>query len=205
MDTELKIITAPTVLPVSIAEAKRHLGVSEDAFDLEIESLIKAACNQLMRRSGIALTSARYQYSLENWPVCTKLQIPYPPLTTLVSVEYKDENGTHQTIDSADYVVVQNDGVEAWITPAYEQSWPTTGRLGEIDSIRITYDAGTDDLDLIPPEAKLFIRQWVASKFDSPDGTLDAGVQLWQDDSQRGINSLVRSLSTGVYIAISPY
>lgn len=196
MRATLRVVTPPKVLPLSLAQAKRHLGLSSDDHDTDLESLIRAAANELIKRSGIALTKTTFAYSIPCWPG-EAIELPYPPLVSIATVNYRDFDGVVQELVASKYQLEQPTNQPARITRAVNEVWPSV-QAGRIDGVVVTYDAGTDDLEQIPPEASTFLRHWVRQRFDNPDGTVEP---LARD----GLSSLARSLWTGSYIDVSPY
>lgn len=189
-----RVIT-PGSLPVSLAEVKRHLGLSSDEHDLDVELLIKSAANELVRRAGIALTTTRIEVALQCFPPSGLIELPYPPLSSIVSVVYRDTDDVEQTLTSVDYQLDQPDGVPAKLYPATDTEWPTV-KDDRFDAVKITFDAGVASADNVSPEARLFIKHRCRAWFDNPDG--DAF-------ETRAIDSLVRSLWVGNYAGIQAY
>jgi hypothetical protein len=66
------------------------------------------------------------------------IDVPLPPLQTLVSVQYKDFSGAIQTVDPATYNVSL--GTPARIQPAYSRIWPISQPV--IDSVQIHFVSG---------------------------------------------------------------
>ena len=192
----LNRITPANVLPVSLADAKRYLGVSSDDRDLDVETLVRAAANVLVNRTGRALTQVSLQLAFERWP-CNVIELPYtPPLGAITAIQYWDSDGVQQTV--ATYQLAQPMGVPAVIRPAAGgYFWPTNLADDRLNAITIDYTAGSDDLDLIPDEARLFILEWCRWRMDHPDGEAMS--------SGRGLDTLARSLWVGDYVGLSAY
>lgn len=91
--TTLRVITAPANPTVSTATAKLFLRVDHDADDTLIASLVKAASEKgesLARRAFITQT---LEMTVDEWPTDSILTVLRPPLQSVTSVKYTDENG----------------------------------------------------------------------------------------------------------------
>jgi uncharacterized phiE125 gp8 family phage protein len=147
----LRVITPPSVEPVTLAEAKQHLRVDTDADDALIASLVSAAreeCEHLLER---ALAPQTLQLLLDEWPVA--IQLPKPPLVSVTSVEYVDPTGALVVLPGSQYALDQ--GQEpSWLLPAIDVDWPETAQFANV--VRVEYVAGYEAADCPP-----LIKQWI--------------------------------------------
>ena len=156
----LKVITAPTVEPVTLATAKLHARVEIDDDDDLIESYISAARQRAEHLTERALAPATFCLYLDAFPA-DGIQIPRPPINAITSVQYVDGAGDLQTVDSADYAL--DDAQEpAWVLPAYGYTWPTT--LDVANAVRVTFTAGYT-ADACPAQIKAYILAVVAAMY----------------------------------------
>lgn len=136
-----RLVTPPTVEPVSLDEAKEHLRVLSDDTDAEIESMIVAA--RQMVESGESwslersLITTTWRVVLDRFPKC--IELPRPPLISVSSITYVDTNGTTQTLSPSLYQV-DSHNEPGRIVPAYGQVWPVT--RDQINAVTVTYTAG---------------------------------------------------------------
>jgi len=98
----VRVITAPTVEPVSTETAKLHLRVDGSADDTLIASYIKSAREKGEAVSRRAFITQTLEVILDAWPD-DLLSLPRPPLQSVTSVKYLDENGVEATW--TDYLV----------------------------------------------------------------------------------------------------
>lgn len=99
----LRLITAPSAEPVSLETAKLHLRVDYSTDDTLIASYIKTARELgegLARRSFVTET---WELVQDDFPADGILKLPRPPLQSVSSVKYLDENAVEYTW--TDYVV----------------------------------------------------------------------------------------------------
>lgn len=150
-----KIVRSPVGEPVSLAEAKLHLRVTDNSQDALISSLISSAriaCEMITRQQ---LLHARWKLVLDRFPMAgigTPLPfandvnvpgyatfLPHAPLVDIVSINYLDMNGSMQVCDPAIYCV--NDAMmPAIVACAFGQIWPIP--LPQIGAVSFTYNAG---------------------------------------------------------------
>jgi len=144
----LKQTSAPSVEPVTTAEAKSHLRVDISDDDTLIAELIKAArqlAEAFTRRQFITAT-----YELKTNELAEIIALPRPPLQSVTSIKYVDTSGDTQTASSSLY------GVDTHAEPgriilAHGQTWPTV--RDEENAVTITYKAGYGDAGSDVPEA----------------------------------------------------
>lgn len=145
----LKLITAPTVEPITLAEARLHLKLTATGSpashpdDSIVTSLITVARELLdgqAGRLGRCLVPQTWEYALDDFPA-NEIRLPLPPLIGVTSIKYDDEDGVEQTVDAADYVVDGDDAIQAaWILPLSTVTWPDT--LDSVNTVRIRFTAG---------------------------------------------------------------
>jgi uncharacterized phiE125 gp8 family phage protein len=134
---DYKVTTAPTHEPVSLAETKRHLRVSDTDSDTLIKTLIASAhrwCEQYQNKAWLYQT---IQIKLDRF--ANKMVLPAPPLISVDSITYIDINGVEQTLASTVYDV-DTTSEPGMITLAYNQSWPSV--RSQHHAITITIKAG---------------------------------------------------------------
>lgn len=145
----------PVGEPVSLAEAKLHLRVTESSQDTLISMLISAARIACETKTRQQLLHARWQLVLDRFPMAgmgTPLpfahdvnipgyaaMLPHAPYVDMYQVTYLDMNGTLQVCDPSVYVI-NNAMTPAICAVAFGQIWPIP--LPQIGAVQFTYDAG---------------------------------------------------------------
>ena len=146
----LKIITAPATEPVALIEAKLHLRVDHSTEDALITALISAAreeCEHLLERT---IAEQTLELAIDEFPA-NGIKLPRPPVISITSVTYVDEDGVSQTMASGDYYL-DDAQAPAWLLPVYDTEWP--GTRAEANAVKVRYVAGYADC----PE---LIRAWI--------------------------------------------
>lgn len=181
-----KLITAPTVEPLTLAEAKAHMRVTISAEDALITSLIVAARDLCERETGRALLAQTWELSLDGFT--DTMPLGRAPVQSIISVEYTDANGAEQTLASTEYVLDNASNYCARVVIAANKTWPNV-QSGSINNVRIRYVAGYTDAAAVPQALKqwmlLQISHWyrnresvnignITSKLDFVDNLLNA-------------------------------
>lgn len=155
----LHLITAPSVEPVTLAEAKAYLRVDSDLTedDALIGMMIKAA-----RQHGETLTQRSFitqswRLTLDGEP-CGPVRLERGPVSAVTSIQYLDMAGALQTITNPaapEWAIVLA-GEDARLGVGFGQVWPQV--LPQIGSVRINYTSGYGANGAAVPEV---IRNWM--------------------------------------------
>ena len=101
----LVINSAPSVEPLTTAEAKAHLRVDGTAEDAYIDECVTDARGTIEELTGRALITQTWDLWLDGWPAFGVITLPRPPLQSVTSVVYYDTDDTEATLSSANYLV----------------------------------------------------------------------------------------------------
>lgn len=138
----LALVTAPTIEPVTLAEAKAHLRITVDDENGLIQTLIGAARQYVETATHRALLQQTWDDKRDAFP-CGDIVLPLAPVTSVTSVSYVDQNGDTQVWSSALYdtdLPVGPQAAKARITPGYGEIYPIT--RAEINAVTIRFVAG---------------------------------------------------------------
>jgi uncharacterized phiE125 gp8 family phage protein len=137
----LYLVTAPTVQPLSLSEAKLHLKVETTAEDALIEGLIRAATDHCETFTGRALCRQTWDDKRESFPAGT-IWLAKPPVVSVTSVTYLDGNGDSQVWATDQYGADLPAGPQAQrgrIYPAHAINYPTTRDIPNAVTIRAVH------------------------------------------------------------------
>lgn len=169
---------APATEPVTLAEAKAHLRVTESDDDTYITTLTEAAreyCENYVKRQFVTAT---YTLTMDAFPLSGgAIQIPRPPLQSVTSITYTDTAGDGQTWSSTEYSV---DAPGAWVgrvVEANSESYPST--LDELASVVVTFVAGYGAAAAVPSALKqailILVSHWYCNREPVVIGTIVSG------------------------------
>lgn len=137
---KLLLVTAPTVEPVSTADMRTHLRITQTNDNDYIDTLVKAAREACEEYQFRRLINSTWDWKLDGFPGVTgEFSIPYPPLSSVTSITYTDTAGDSQTVTAADYTV-DTTSEPGRIVPAYSKTWPTART--HINVVTVRYVAG---------------------------------------------------------------
>lgn len=146
-------ITPPSLMPVSLAEAKAALridGTDEDALVTRYIAVATAALDGADGLLGRALITSTWKLSLDAFPL-GPIALPLPPTQAVTSITYLDTSGAQQTLSPSLYTVRgigEPDGATIHRTPG--AAWPAT--LGLPVSVAVSFRCGYGDAATDVPE-----------------------------------------------------
>lgn len=164
--------------PITVAEAKSHLRVTTSTDDTLIGLQLVAArllAEEFLQRRMITQTWELY---LDSFPCGREISMPYPPLISVQSVNYKDPvSGDYVAWDSANYLV-DNKSEPGRIAMAPSVSaWPQI-QLNSINAVKIAFTCGYADAAAVPRNIvgaiKLYLGDLNENREDSIVGTIVA-------------------------------
>jgi uncharacterized phiE125 gp8 family phage protein len=168
-------VSGPEVEPVTAYDAYSHLRLVEDDSEKDYaEALVAVAREYVEQRNGIATTEQVWEMSLDGWwedPIA----VPYPPLVTIQSVKYTDQDGNEQTLDPANYRVVPGEPVAflAWSANSVRPA-----KRDEIGSVRVRFLAGRADPNSVPKSIRQGILLLVGTWFENREGVSMAAAPM---------------------------
>jgi len=143
----LSLKTAPTVEPFTTEEAKTHLRISTLDEDTYIDRLIKAARVRTESVTSRALLNQTWNYYMDSFP--SRIQLPRPPLGSVTSVKYVDQDGVEQTLSNTLYTV-DTSAEPGLVYMNYNGSWPDVRVFDK--AINVEYVAGYGAASTAVPE-----------------------------------------------------
>lgn len=102
VSSALRLVTAPTAEPITLAQAKLFLRVEHTADDEAITRAISAARQQAETYLRIALLPQTWDYVVANAYMET-ICLPYGPAQSITSVTQTNEAGSTTTVNAANY------------------------------------------------------------------------------------------------------
>lgn len=167
------LVTAPASEPVSLAEAKLHLRVDATDEDTLITALITAARQLVEEETWRALVTQTWDYVADEWPAGDSIALPRPPLQSVTSITYIDEDGVTQTMPAADYIV---DTYQHRVVLAEDAEWPSAD-LYPTAAVRVRYVAGYGAASAVPGPIKAAMLLLIGHLFENREAVASgAGV-----------------------------
>lgn len=157
-------VTEPSEEPITLADAKLHLRVDHLDDDLLITSLITAAREYVELVTVRALMTQTWELRLNNWPG-SPVELPFPPLASVVSIVYTKEDGTTATVATSVYAL-DTTGVPGRVFLKPDQSWPSDA-LYPVNAICIQYTAGWSAAAAVPEMIKAAMKLYLGSLYEN--------------------------------------
>ena len=186
MEYALELVSAPEIEPVTLAEAKLHLGEFDDVttHDDEISELVTAAREWAEKFTGRALIDQTWRITFGDSvsvdrvgePACsctrseqrgTQVYLRRAPAISIVSFKAVDAEGTETDVDAANFELREADGNWPRVVAKNGAAWST----GEY---RITFRAGyanrdvspADGAEVVPARFKQAMKIWIEAHYD---------------------------------------
>lgn len=140
---EVVLSTAPTGEVITLDEAKAHMVVEHTDDDSLIRSLIQMSVDHAESITNRRFLTQTWIAYLEDFPDADEIILPYGQLQSVTSVQYRDDDGDWQTMDTDEYVVdtVREPGR---VVLADGEIWPTDTLYPGM-SVKVTFVCGYGD------------------------------------------------------------
>lgn len=163
----LRLTVEPAQEPITTAEAKAHLRVSHSSDDTLIDALVTAARKVAENELGRSLLTQTWVKTLDGFQ--DAIELPYPPIQAVSSIDYVDDDGATQRLSSSSYAV-DISSEPGWIMPAYGYDWPSTRE--EINAVTVTYTAGYASAADVPQPIKHWILLMVGHYYENREASV---------------------------------
>lgn len=162
------IITQPTAEPITLAEAKLQLRVTDNVQDTQIGLCISAAREHLELILGRSIMPQTREVVLNAFPdaLDREIALAWPPVVSVASVIYMDAlTNTATTLASSAYVLDNaSDYNNAYLVLLPGQDWPKTQDTP--NAVRVRYTAGYADAASVPAAIKMWLLLAIEHLFD---------------------------------------
>lgn len=158
--------------PVSLEEMRAHARIDDDFTedDTMLEGLVAAARIHIENHTGRAFVEQTWEFRCDCFPAADgAMYLPRPPLISVETIAYIDENGDEQElVEDVDFVV-DSKSHPARIAPAFGKSWPAT--RDQIHAVLVTAICGYGEAADVPETLKLAIKLLALHFYERPAET----------------------------------
>ena len=176
-----RLITGPTIEPVSLADFKLHARIDGTDEDAILPLYIRAARSECEQRlGGRSLLTQTWETVLDRWPDDDDISLDWGPVQSITSVNYRDTAGSLQTVPGSVYAL-DSVGNPAWVVLQPGQSWPIAGDFA--NAIAVRYVTGVATAAEVPDDLKAWILLAAAHLYAQRERTAEARVPSTFHDS----------------------
>jgi uncharacterized phiE125 gp8 family phage protein len=165
----LRLITAPTVEPFTLVEAKARLRIDTDESDDDLWSLLVSARQEIDGQNGWlgrALLTQTWEMTLPTWG-SGRIRLPLPPTQAVNAVAYRAADGTSELWSVDQWQFVSGGDYHSWLEPVSGVSWPSLWTGPEPIAIRFT--AGWPTPEQVPQAVKTWIMARAGGMYAQPE------------------------------------
>lgn len=163
MRFQAELVTGPSVEPLTLSEAKKHLEISssDSTHDTQLNAAIQEAREQWEHDTDSVCCFQTWKLRIPEFK--NGMTLPKRPVSSITSIQYYDGSNTLQTWSSSNYQLHVND-----VRVAYQVTLPATA--SRWDAWTITYKLGySQDGSLVPAIAKRAMLLLVGYYFENRD------------------------------------
>ncbi|MEY4402914.1 MAG: hypothetical protein RIR91_949 [Verrucomicrobiota bacterium] len=160
----LRVITAATTEPLSLAEARDHLRVDHFEDDGVISGCILAARQHIENITGLALAASTWLLTMDATPEDGWVLLPREPVQSVTSVQYYNTAGTLTTWASTEWEV------DLYSSPPrlrakYGSTWPTVKDV--LAAVQVTFVCGYSGPQTVPQPILQALRLLVGHYYEN--------------------------------------
>ena len=166
----LDLVTAPAAVPITIAEAKRHMRVEHSDDDVVIGDLINVAMAYIDATGMLGKGIITQTWSECFGPHISSVRLSLGPVQSVAAIQYYDVNNALQTDTLTNYYVI---GTKGYVTiyPKSGNTWPVV--FNREDAIKINYVIGYGDTAAsVPDTVRHAIKMLVAHYYENRESEL---------------------------------
>lgn len=175
---KVKLITGPSVEPVTYAEMEYHMRLTTISGDLSeettyVESLITTARTYIEEMLGRKLIYQTWEYYLDEFPSEDYIELPFPTLSGVNYIKYIDTDEDATEFSSDDYLV-DTDSTIGRVVLGYNKTYPTI-TLSPKNPIQIRFDCGySATASGVPEPIKQAMKLMVADLYENRENVFAA-------------------------------
>lgn len=194
----LQLITAPTIEPVTLDEAKTQVRVAKEVstHDQDLTRLIVAARQVVEDRLNRQLITATWDLHLDRFPLWSgetqnnmtprPIRVPRAPLQSVTYIQYADTSGNTQTLDTSIYkVLTTREPGEIWLK--FGQIWKIARFEPDVITVRFVAGFGSTAA-LVPAKYKQPILLMISDWFEN---------RMGEGETSETVNALLANCSCG--------
>lgn len=169
MNAAVHVKVQPSIEPLTVETAANHIKGLDDDDLSKVYTLIRAARRSAERYTGRALINQTLEYQIDGPPMARYVELPRPPLASLVSIKYYTASDTEMTFSTSN-VVVDTRSTPGRVILSQGQLWPSD--LRRHASMVFEYQAGYETPEDVPEDIREAILQTVTHWYENRESEL---------------------------------
>ncbi len=157
----------PSVEPIDINDAVRHLQLAAGDDNSYIQTLISVARDVAERTTGRAMLTQSWSACMSGWPTGGCVLLTVTPVASVASVQYYAEGETSlTTLDAGNYILATG------VTPAalvFNEDFDAPALASRPDAVRINFVAGAATPNAVDPSLRHAVRILLRHYYDNPE------------------------------------
>lgn len=185
--TTYQLYKAATTLPISVADAKLHCGVTNSSQDSLIEDLIWGGVRAFEKRANVCLSAQSWKVFLDKG--YEHIELWKYPITGISAIQYYDSDNAIQVLSTDDYfsnLATGSTGYDPRPLEITVEDIPST--YTRKDAFIITFTAGYSTIDY---DVKQAVLAWVFYRYENPQDSVQERISFFdnivQDNRSYGL------------------
>lgn len=167
------LITGPAVEPISLADAKTFLRVSDSVDDQLVSTLIAAARVHVETLTRRAMITQIWRKVLDHWPSTNEVELPLGPFQYLVAVRGFDSEGDAVTLPMAQFLGENQSSPARIMLPTTISGLPILRSQAAIEiDYQVGYGSTPDD---VPADLKQSLLTLIGHWYQHREAVVMAG------------------------------
>ena len=179
-----RVVIPPAIEPITATEAKLHTRIDNALEDNLVNLWIKSGREMAEGFQNRCYIERTLELTLDKFP-SPLFSLALPPLISVESIKYYDEDNAEHTVDPDNYFV-DTKSEPGRVSLKYGKEWPTT-KLRALNGVVIQYKAGYgDSADDVPQSVKDALLVYVTYRYYNREAEGDSPPPqfhwlLWSD------------------------
>lgn len=175
---KITVVTPPAVEPATLDELKSHLRIDHVDEDVWLRNALEEARERVEGYLGRALITQTLERALDWQPQGTVIELPRPPLQSVTSVTFYDEDDAATVVDSGEYVV-DTRSTPGRVTLKAASTWPALTERRVSNCVIVRYVAGYgDEAAAVPRRVRQAVLMYAADRYENREATAATGALL---------------------------
>lgn len=165
------VVTAHALEVLTVANIKTHLRVTHSNDDTYLGLLLDRATEYCERYQNRAYLTQTLEYRTDAFPSVDYISLPRPPLQSVTSLKYTDEDDVEHTVSSGDYHV-DTYSEPGRIVLKVDKDWPDDDLIA-VNGIVVKYVAGWTAAANVPTSIQHAMYLLIAHWYEHREGVYD--------------------------------